>query len=77
MPLKTMTSTEHREACAWYVLYPLDAYAMGPYRYPEPVTADVVIEQALNQFGERPYEVWPDGPCEEVEEYDIQLDILE
>jgi hypothetical protein len=77
MPLVTVKSTEHRAARAWYVKYPLDAYALGPYRFKEPVTADVVIEQARKQFGERPAEVWPDGPCDEVDEYDIQLDVLE
>lgn len=77
MNLITTECTEHRIARAWYVLYPLDAYAIGPYRYREPVEAGVVVEQALKQFGERPYQIWPDGPVEEVEPYTFELDLPE
>ncbi len=75
MKLFTITETEYRVAKAWYVKYPLDAYALGPYRFEEAVKATEAIEIALEQFGERPCEVWPSGRSEETEEYDIQLDI--
>ncbi len=79
MKLNTITTTEHRLAKAWYVKYPLDAYALGPYRFDEPAKATEAIELALSAFGERPCEVWPtgdaDGDVEEVEEYEIQLDV--
>ena len=71
--MKTRTDTEYRQAEAWYVMYPLDAYALGPYRFDEPVTADVAIERATEQFGEPPASIWPDGPVEEVPEYEIEL----
>ena len=74
MKLQTIKSTEHRLAKAWYVKYPLDAYAMGPYRFNTPVLATKAIEIALEQFGERPNQVWPDGKTEEVDEYEIELD---
>jgi len=77
MRLVTVEDTEHRLARAWYVKYPLDFYAIGPYRYLDPVDANVPINQALEQFGERPSEVWPDGKVEEVEEYDILFDKIE
>jgi hypothetical protein len=54
-------------------MYPLDAYALGPYRFEEPVTADVAIERAEEQFGEKPSNIWPDGPTEEIDEYEIEL----
>jgi hypothetical protein len=73
--LETITATEHRTSDAWYVMYPLDAYAMGPYRFEEPVTADVVVGRAQEQFGERPCSLWPDGPTEEVNEYEYELDV--
>jgi len=77
MKLVTVTDTEHRLAKAWYVKYPLDAYALGPYRFDNMVPATTAIEQALDQFGERPREVWPDGETEEVDEYEIELDVPE
>ena len=49
----------------WYVKYPLDAYALGPYQFDEMVGSDKVIEVATKQFGEPPTEVWPDGPTED------------
>lgn len=77
MQLKTVVETEHREAWAWYIKYPLDAYALGPYRYDNPVSADEVSEEALEQFGERPAEIWPDGPTHELDEYEYQVDVPE
>ena len=65
--------TEHRLAFAWYIKYPLDAYALGPMRYEDPVGADRVIEDATEQFGEAPAAIWPTGHTEEVEEYEIEL----
>jgi len=70
---QNLTDTEHRLAKAWYVKYPSDAYALGPYRYDEMVPATQAIVQAVETFGEHPSEVWPDGPTEECDEYDIQL----
>ena len=61
MELVTLEQTEYRHAKAWYVQYPLDAYALGPYRYNEFVPASQVVEDAEEQFGEKPKEVWPDG----------------
>jgi len=75
MKLQTITNNEYRLAKAWYVKYPLDAYALGPYRFEDPVPATEVIEMVLKQFGERPTEIWPNGTVEEVEEYEIQLDV--
>lgn len=68
-----VTCTEHRLARAWYIKYPVDAYALGPYRYDKPVSADVASYQALQQFGERPSAIWPDGPTEEVGEYEYPV----
>jgi len=45
----------------WYVQYPLDAYAMGPYEFDDYVGADEAAETAKKQFGEYPAEVWPEG----------------
>lgn len=70
-----MKATEHRLACAWYVKYPLDAYALGPIRFPKPVAADEATEHSREMFGELPSEVWPDGPVEEVDEY--EFDVME
>ena len=75
MNLQTVVRAENRLARAWYVKYPLDAYALGPYRFDKPVPATVVISKALESFGERPQEVWPTGPVEEVDEYEIELDM--
>ena len=36
-------------------------------------TADVAIERAEEQFGEKPSNIWPDGPTEEIDEYEIEL----
>ena len=77
MELVTTTAQEHRLARAWYVKYPLDAYALGPYRFDKPTSAADVSEIAHKQFGERPREIWPDGQCEEVEPYDYELDVPE
>ncbi len=57
----------------WYVKYPLDAYALGPYEFKNPVTADVAVEEAKNQFGELPAEVWPDGPTVSTDEYEYEV----
>ena len=67
-----MTRTSTTSARAWYVKYPLDAFAMGPYRYDEPVTADVPSDQALEQFGERPGDIWADGSTVDVDEYEYE-----
>jgi hypothetical protein len=67
------TFVEHRLARAWYVKYPLDAYALGPSRFDTPVSAGRAAEEARDAFGEFPYEVWPSGPVEEVEEYEYQV----
>jgi hypothetical protein len=67
------TVTDDRAAWAWYILYPLDAYALGPYRFREPVTADVAVAQAEEQFGELPSNVWPDGRTVEVDEYSYEV----
>ena len=71
--MKDVKATEDRLASAWYVLYPLDAYAIGPYRFKEPVCAETVVERAEEQFGEKPIELWPTGPVEEVDEYEFTL----
>ena len=76
MLLTTVSRTEHRLAEAWYVKYPLDTHALGPYRFEHVVSAIEAIAEAQSQFGERPAEVWPDGPVTEVPEYNIQLDAL-
>lgn len=66
-------ATETRLAKAWYVKYPLDAYALGPYRYDKFVGADTVSDEALKQFGERPVEVWPTEATEETDEYEYEV----
>lgn len=76
MTLETITEKDDREARAWYVKYPLDAYALGPYRYDESVTAATASEEALEQFGERPAEIWPEGETSQVDEYEYQLDVI-
>ena len=72
-----MKQTEHRWAKAWYVKYPLDAYALGPYRYEEAVSATQAVEDAKETFGERPAEVWPNGETVEVAEYEYAVDVPE
>ena len=74
MKLKTETCLEYRLAKAWYVKYPLDACAMGPLWYTKFVGADRASDDALGLFGERPKEIWPAGPVEEVEPYGYELD---
>lgn len=79
MSLVVVKSTEHRLARAWYVKYPLDAYALGPLGFFEPVKATCAIALAREQFGERPCEVWPadrSADITEVEEYEIELEVL-
>ena len=66
-------ATDNRAARAWYVKYPLDAYALGPYRYNKPMTAADVAEEAKEQFGEYPGEIWPVGATEEVDEYEYAV----
>ena len=77
MELVTLEQTEYRHAKAWHVQYPLDAYALGPYRYNEFVPAIQAVEDAEEQFGEKPKEVWPDGETVEVEEYKYEVDVPE
>lgn len=74
MDLVTVKSTDNQVAAAWFVKYPLDFHALGPYRFDRLVPATIAIERALGQFGERPCEVWPSGYAEEVVEYEIELD---
>lgn len=73
----TRTETDYRVALAWYVKYPLDAYAIGPYRFEDFVGADTAVAHAAEQFGEPPCEVWPDGPVREVAEYEFEVDARE
>jgi hypothetical protein len=75
MQLVTVKQTEHRLATAWHVMYPLDAYALGPFRFREPVDANEAVEQAESQFGEKPKEVWPDGNEIEVDEYEYEVSV--
>jgi len=77
METVTVKQTEHRLAKAWYVKYPLDAYALGPYRYEEFASAEQAAEEAESQFGEKPTEVWPEGEEIEVEEYTYEVDVPE
>jgi len=65
--------TDCRESCAWYVRYPDDSQAMGPFRYNERVKADRVSDDATKWFGGRPSEVWPDGKVEFVPEYEYEV----
>lgn len=65
-----------RQSClaqAWFVKYPLDAYALGPYRYDKYVSAAIAAGQAKESFGEYPADVWPDGQIKSCEEYDVIL----
>ena len=71
--MKTRQETDTRLARAWYIQYPLDAFALGPYRYDRPKTAFEVAEEAHQQFGEYPAEIWPEGMVEETEEYEYTL----
>jgi len=74
MRLITETRIGSVAARAWWIKYPLDAYALGPYRYDEPVTADVASDQAKEQFGERPNQIWSEGPTVDVDEYEYLVD---
>lgn len=73
------TVTSSTAAKAWYISYPSDAYALGPYRFGELVTADIISDMALSQFGERPAEIWAafEGPnsSREVEEYEYEVSV--
>ena len=73
MKIVPVQSTEHRLARAWYIQYPLDAYALGPLRYNDPVPASTALEQAENQFDSLPVSIWPEGPVIEVEKYPITI----
>ncbi len=75
MKLVTVNQTEHRLAKAWYVKYPLDAYALGPYCYEDFVPAGRAIEDAEEQFGEKPGELWPEGEEVEVAEYRFETSV--
>ena len=77
MDLTTITRQDDRLSYAWYVKYPLDAYALGPYRFDHPVPATDAVELALEGFGERPNQVWPDGRVIETDEYEYELDVPE
>lgn len=65
--------TDSRACEAWYIKYPLDAYALGPIRYNSPVQADRVSDEALNHYGERPKEIWPEGRTVDVPEYEYEV----
>ena len=73
MARQTVRVTDNRLASAWYVHYPLDAYALGPLRFNEPVTAAAAADKAERLFCERPKEVWPEGPTEETDEYEYEV----
>lgn len=78
--MKTVVVTEQGfcRARAWYVKYPLDAYALGPIRFDEAVTAETAVEEARLTRGARPQELWPDGPVEATDEaYTYELDVPE
>ena len=66
-------ATEHRLAKRWYVMYQSDAYALGPLEFVGAVSADVAVAAAEENLGGRPHSVWPDGPTEEVDEYEFEL----
>lgn len=65
----TKTVTGSTLARAWYVMYPRDAYALGPMRYDKPVSACVVSENARIQFGDYPRQIWADGETTSTEPY--------
>ena len=67
------TVTEHRLSDAWYVQMRGSFYSFGPFRYGEMVSAERVVADAVNVFGELPREVYPDGIEEEVEEYEYEV----
>ena len=71
MKIVPTESIDFRMASAWFISYPLDAYALGPMRFDKPVKASVALEQAEEQFGELPTAIWPKGPVTEVDEYPI------
>ncbi len=77
MKTKTVVATETRTAKAWYVRYPLDAHAQGPFRYEEKgfVGADTAVNDGKRMFGAFPVEVWPSGETREVPEYEYSLDV--
>ena len=70
-----ITTTSCCKSDAWYVIFPLDAYALGPYRFDELISAKQLVEEVEEQFGEKPSNVWPTGPnpSEEIEEYEFEL----
>lgn len=39
------------------------------------LTGHAAVERAEYDFGEKPAEVWPDGPVEEIEEYEYEVDV--
>jgi len=73
MKIIPVESTDYRLASAWYISYPLDAYALGPMRFEKPVDAVTVLERAEEQFSELPTAIWPDGRVIEVDEYPITI----
>ena len=77
MVLVTIKQTDTRLAKAWYVMYPLDAYALGPIRFDEFVSAVEAVEQAEATFGEKPKELWPEGETQEVDEYNYEVSVPE
>lgn len=71
--MKTKSASSDVLAKAWYISYGRDAYALGPMLYDEPVSADTVSERALDQFGEYPREIWPDGGTINTEPYEYTV----
>lgn len=70
-----LTRHENRISFAWFVMYPNDAYAMGPYRYDEMVPANVPVEEAFDTFGAYPSQLWPEGKTEEIAEYEYHITV--
>ena len=77
MKLVDIEQKDDRIARAWYVMYPNDAYALGPYRYNSLVPASRAVEDAECGFGEKPRDVWPEGEIEDVDEYSYTVSVPE
>jgi len=50
--------TERVASRAWYGFWPLDAYALGPFRFTEEKTEEEAVEYMTEWAGEAPREVW-------------------
>lgn len=62
-------------ARAWYISYASDAYALGPLRYEEPVSAERVSEDARALFAEYPVEIWPEGETVATDPYEYKVSL--